>query len=389
MKKILITGAMCVIFAAAGCQNPSKADGFVINGEITGVPDGYSVTLRSREGNFRDTVYTKDGKFVYTGSVAAPVLAEIFISDKDGEENKVMPLMVENGEISFYAPSFDSIPPSWYMGSDGKKLEKNVVIKGGEAQKEYQEYADAIFPYEVVCRDAHKARFWPENKKELTDEEKDSLAAAQSQAELKKKEAVRKFIDAHPSYNISMLLMGEELDAPFNFSGEELDAILASVENSKWTSRRDSLKKDVERYRSAVKMTPYIDFEMENDKGEMKKLSDYVGKGNYVFIDFWASWCGPCRAAIPHVKELYAKYPEGLTIISVSVDKVKEDWVKAMDQEKMPWTQLWADTKSDQLGKAYRFTSIPTLVVIDPEGRILMETHSPDDVTALLADKLK
>lgn len=102
-----------------------------------------------------------------------------------------------------------------------------------------------------------------------------------------------------------------------------------------------------------------------------KKWSPKDFKGKYLIVDFWASWCGPCRQEIPHLKEVYKKYKEkGLEILAVSVDAKATDWKKAMDDEKMTWPQVHAQ-ESKPVMASYLFSGIPYLVVIDREGNII------------------
>ena len=82
---------------------------------------------------------------------------------------------------------------------------------------------------------------------------------------------------------------------------------------------------------------PFIDFQAPAPDGNIVKLSDFAGKGKYVLIDFWASWCGPCRAAMPELKELYAKYKDkGFEIVGVSLDSRKEAWLKGISDLQLP-----------------------------------------------------
>ena len=102
-----------------------------------------------------------------------------------------------------------------------------------------------------------------------------------------------------------------------------------------------------------------------------KMISPADFKGKYLIIDFWASWCGPCREEIPNLKQLYEKYgKKGLEILSVSVDAKSPDWMKALKEEQMPWPQIHAQN-SKQVMDLYLFNAIPFMVVIDKEGRIV------------------
>lgn len=115
------------------------------------------------------------------------------------------------------------------------------------------------------------------------------------------------------------------------------------------------------------KKTP--DFAFPDVNGKKWGPKDF--KGKYLIIDFWASWCGPCRQEIPHLKEVYKKYKDqGLEILSVSVDAKPIEWKKAMAEERMAWPQINA-VESKPVMADYLFSGIPYLVVVDKEGKIV------------------
>lgn len=117
----------------------------------------------------------------------------------------------------------------------------------------------------------------------------------------------------------------------------------------------------------------YTDFELPDIDGKLHKLSEYVGNGRYVYVEFWASWCAPCRAEIPNVKAAYERlHGKGLQVVSVSLDKNESAWRKAVGDEKMPWGQF-SDLKgfSSPVAMEYGITTIPAAFLIGPDGRIL------------------
>ena len=119
----------------------------------------------------------------------------------------------------------------------------------------------------------------------------------------------------------------------------------------------------------------YIDFGMETPDGKPIKVSDFVGKNKYTLIDFWASWCGPCRAEMPTVVKAYDEFHEkGLEIVGVSLDSNKNDWVRAIGELQMTWPQM-SDLKGwDSFGaQLYNVHAIPTNVLVDQKGRIVAE----------------
>ncbi len=125
-----------------------------------------------------------------------------------------------------------------------------------------------------------------------------------------------------------------------------------------------------------------------NEKGKLKGFEQF--KGKYLLVDFWASWCGPCRQAVPKVKELYAKYKtQGLEVVSISIDDSKKAWEKAMDEEAMPWQQ-WLSPNKNETMKTFLFSGIPTIYLLDKEGNILGSyTGFTDDVGKKIDEIMK
>lgn len=136
----------------------------------------------------------------------------------------------------------------------------------------------------------------------------------------------------------------------------------------------------------------YIDFEAEllGADGKMVKLSDYVAKNELVLLDFWASWCGPCRREIPTLKEDYAKWhSKGFEIVSVSVDQDREAWIEAIEEEEMEWVQLIDANTETSPATLYGIMTIPTTYLINKEGVILEKNLRGSQVEEALQKYLK
>lgn len=152
------------------------------------------------------------------------------------------------------------------------------------------------------------------------------------------------------------------------------DTVLKKTEVRKFVVRRDRSKDDEKN--AAMKAfvgQRFTDLEMLDTDGNSHKLSEYVGNGHWLFVDMWASWCGPCRAEMPHVVAAYEKYhKKGLEMVSISLDNQKEAWVKAITALNMPWTHL-SDLKGWQsvVCEVYKVWAIPDNLLINPQGEIV------------------
>lgn len=128
------------------------------------------------------------------------------------------------------------------------------------------------------------------------------------------------------------------------------------------------------------------DFELKDTSGKMVKLSSLRGK--YILIDFWASWCGPCRKEIPNIKKVYADYRDrGLQVLGVSLDNSEEKWREAVKEEQLDYLQL-LDAKAITT-KLYNFQGIPFIILISPEGVILEKGLRGEDVRKNVAKYIK
>ncbi len=136
---------------------------------------------------------------------------------------------------------------------------------------------------------------------------------------------------------------------------------------------------------------PFTDFEQPDTEGNIHKLSEYAGHGKWVLVDFWASWCGPCRGEMPNVVAAYEKYhAKGFDVIGVSYDDDAERWKKAIVDLKMPWTQL-SDLKgwNNATAAIYNIQAIPANLLIDPEGNIVARDLRGDDLQKKLEEIFK
>lgn len=151
----------------------------------------------------------------------------------------------------------------------------------------------------------------------------------------------------------------------------ELDSLIAiagpaAAEFAPVKSAREHMVKLDET--SAGKM--FKDFSAKTLDGKDVKLSDYVGKGQYTLVDFWASWCGPCMGEVPNIKEIYNEYgKKGLTVLGVAVWDQLENTKKAVEKEGLSWNIIFEDTKVAT--ETYGINGIPQIILFAPDGKIV------------------
>ena len=181
-------------------------------------------------------------------------------------------------------------------------------------------------------------------------------------------------------YNVGM---GTSLDG-------QKALVAAANERTLATSAMQSIAERIAIQERTAIGQPYVDFCMTDPEGNPVALSDYVDKGKYILIDFWASWCGPCRAEMPNVLKAYNRYKDKrFDVVGVSLDSNRDQWLKAIEEEGIPWIQV-SDLKGwESAGaKAYAVRSIPHTVLLDPQGKIIARGIRGEGLHKKLAELL-
>jgi peroxiredoxin len=365
MKNIVSFLMIAILFTACN-KEVRKTDGYVINGTAKGVYNGMRVYLKAADERGsqtpQDTAIVMDETFKFEGKVEYPQMWYLSINNVGG----FIPVIIENEDIDV---TFD----------------KNDIqasnVSGTKAN-------DALSDYSKGFNNLIEERNKLSTQLIATNNPDDPDAKAKRSTELaginaKLTNYPYEFLKTHNDNYFSLSLIENILKSnPFEF--EQIDDALASIDeeikNSIYgkmvTSKLDALKTKNERLAmlNIGKVAP--DFSAPNTEGKQVSLKDI--KGKVTIIDFWASWCGPCRRENPNVVKVYNKYHDkGLEIISVSLDKPgqKDKWLQAIKDDKLTWYHVSnLNYFNDPVAQQYDIQSIPATFVLDADGVIVAKS---------------
>ena len=365
MRSILLS-LLVVAFTVASCQSKKPEGGFILKGEIKGA-DGKTFVLakvanRMLEGI--DTATVENGKIEFTGKLAYP--QQLYIVE-EGQQRPVMMFFGENSDMSF-SGVIDSLSTAEISGSASNDLLQSYN-KSMEKYQEQNQQLMARYQAAQATKDQKAMEGVIKDYENMMDQQMTETGD---------------FISKNPSSPVSLSLvqsnfmMGgyDKLNTEFS----KLDTSLAAIPAYKEIYDYLKIAENVQVGKTAP------DFTLPTPDGKEISLSSL--KGKYLLLDFWASWCQPCRRENPNVKAAYEKYKsKGFEVLSVSVDRDLNAWKKAIEDDGMSWLQVHDD--KDVSHSLYAVVGIPTTFLLDKNGVIIDKNLRGSALTEKLQELLK
>lgn len=384
MKKLILS--LLAVASIVSCNKVGDNE-YVIEGNGTGLKDGVNVYLQQQDSTGQmvqmDTVQVLKGKFTFEGKVAEPNLSFIQI---DANEAKI-PFILEEGKITVAVNKdtiYKSIVGGTYSNEQMVAYSKNSE-KIQEKVKKFQEANMAKIQTAQMSGDTVTMNALGKEYKVFQDEFKDISL---------------KHVEEHPKSYISLLFIKQFLNDPsFDLARatkmyENLDPVLKNTKEGKNIKKMLGEVKTSEKKNdssdSQVKIGSVApDFSAPNQEGKDTSLKSAMGK--LTLIDFWASWCGPCRKENPNVVALFKDFhAKGLNIIGVSLDEKADKWKEAIAKDQLTWTHI-SNLKGweDPIAKRYFVDGIPATFLIDEKGVVIARDLRGDELRAKVASILK
>ena len=390
MKRIL----SIIIAVAALCACTENQPGYVVKGQAGDLSGRAVLTYETPEGqSVSDTVAMKGGAFTFKGSVS-DVVSSVVVLIPDGGVPLQARIYLENCPIEMTVNPEKVVDYAQYGG----KVLTDVVTTGGrsnefsaameKAQKavgELPEFAELAAAQEELQEIGYAdMAAYQAKSQEISTKFADVMSAYYEKVQQAIADCIAQFPDAEAAaymfdvYNNSTPLA--EYEAGFsNFSDKVKNSFLAQGAREELASRK-----------ATQPGAEAPDFTLNDPEGNPVTLSSL--RGQYVIVDFWASWCKPCRAGVPDMKKLYAKYhPKGLEIIGVSDDTNHDAWKQAIEQDQTPWIHVVdefpVENKPARVGSLWGVHYIPSYFLLDKEGKIIGKMEH-EELAAKLAELL-
>ena len=366
MKKLLFVGMIAMNMMAVYAQHDTSAPQvqFSINGKCSSDAKWVYLLDPSSRNAKVDSVQAVNGTFKMNGTDAK----NNFLTLSDGDNYAVF---INDGTVLTA-----DLAASTIKGSALNNKLNGYYLSHNEINNKQRVLIDPII-------EAQKKGASNDEIKAMVE----SITPQLEEIEKSEETFMRKVLTENPD-NVIPAYYSEGMT--YMFGLEELEKFFSpdkAYYNHPMTARIRSFVES-EKKKSAIISQQFIDIEESDTSGVAHKLSEYCGKGNYVLIDFWASWCGPCMAEMPNVKANYEKYKEkGFNIVGLSFDQSKERWVKCINDNELNWIHL-SDLKywKTIAASTYSVNAIPYSLLVGPDGKVIARNLRGDELGKKLSE---
>lgn len=365
MKKIILAGTVVLTILGSCKQTPKN--GFSITGDLQGLKDQQLLlTYQRADGTpVMDTLHVTGGHFTFSDTVSGPLYGQVMTFDK----SLGFPIFLEQGSIEV-SGNLDS-SDAFASGTPNNDALKELLTSEKPLMDQMKSF-QASYSAAKMANDTVKLAAMEQQYESLGDQQ-DTLS--------------KKFIESHPSALLSAMILK---DMGPSLNPEELTRLYNGLDTSVQHSETGkSLGDMVAAFNKVATGQLAPDFTQDDVSGKPVSLSDFRGK--YVLLDFWASWCGPCRRENPNVVKAFDEYKgKNFTILSVSLDQDKNAWQQAIKDDHLAWNHV-SDLKywDNAAAKLYGVQAIPANFLLDTSGRIIARNLRGDDLDKKLAEVLK
>ncbi len=352
---ILVAGFLAIVVVSCGeTQKSKKNTNFNLHVTITGMGDSTMVFLKERVDDGWKTVDSSlltDSKASLSGHIESPDVQYLVIDKVRG----AFPIFMEQGDINFTS---DKNNPRGYKVENSKSHTAYENFMGNVLGSFDQKVQALGSKYGMAQRNGDTAEV-----ARLEDE----YEGIQND----KKNAMLNYVKENSSSVVGPYIIYSNA---YMFELNQLEDAVNSTDQSLTNNKYVKLLKDKVATLKRVQIgQPFIDFTQDDPQGNPVSLASVVEKNKYVLVDFWASWCQPCRGENPNVVNAFQKYHDkGFTVFGVSFDSKKDNWIKAIQDDGLTWIHV-SDLKGwgNAAGKLYGIQSIPQNILIGPEGKII------------------
>ncbi|MFN0083532.1 MAG: redoxin domain-containing protein [Ferruginibacter sp.] len=339
----------------------SQGKPFVINGSLPITAKKINVLLTWNNGNGYEEAKLINGKFTIKSLIEAPVFATLTLQEINPSAGK------EFNSLEFDRSMLNLFIDTGKISVVSKTYLNDAIVKGSKVVNDYNKYRQQIKPLSAIESKLGEV-FYDYKKQKNENAAKGIFSLYEKMLELYYAEDVL-FVKNNPASLVSFYLTKKALGQEMNAAKAEpmfllLDAAIQNSEQGKEVKEMIEIGK-----RSMVGVTA-ADFTQPDTSGKIISLSSLRGK--YVLVDFWASWCGPCRAESPTLVKAYNKYKtKNFEILSVSLDENKGRWLKAIKDDGYTWPQVSDLKQANDAALLYGISSIPFSFLLDPNGVIV------------------